>query len=136
MSETDLSRVQPVHFTCGLWFGKRNDQDPHQSFDKVLFCGDIIHPQIQQDKSFVPVAYIILDYTGIHFKLITYKNMGVFAFTELPEKIKIMMKNCEATGEGTYHLIPDVKNYKIPVLSGGKKTRRKREYNKKTRKQK
>jgi hypothetical protein len=105
-----------------------------ESFNKVLFCGDIIHPQILKDKTFSPVAYIILDYTGIHFKLITYNNLGVFTFDQLPEKIKILMKKCEETREGSYHLIPDIKKYVIPTLSGGKKTRVKREYNKKTRK--
>ena len=105
-----------------------------ESFDKVLFCGDIIHPEIQKVKTFTPVAYIILDYTGIHFKLITYNNLGVFTFDQLPEKIKILMKKCQATGEGSYHLIPDIQKYIIPTLSGGKKTRVKRDYNKKTRK--
>ena len=46
------------------------------------------------------------------------------------------MKRCLITGKGSYHLIPELKEYEIPILSGGKKTKRKREYIKKTRKQK
>ena len=46
------------------------------------------------------------------------------------------MKKCLITGEGSYHLIPELKEYEIQVSSGGRKTRRKREYIKKTRKQK
>ena len=92
-----------------------------KSFDKVLFCGDIIHPQIQQKKVFIPVAYIILDYDGSHFKLITYKNLGIFTFAQLPTKIKALMKKCQLIGEGSYHLIPELKEYEIPVLLGGKK---------------
>ena len=103
-------------------------------FDKVIFCGDIIHPEILKNKVFNPSAYIILDYNGSHFKLITYKNLGIFTFSQLPDKIKILIKKCNLTDEGSYNLIPELSEYQIPNLSGGKKTKRKKYYRKKTRK--
>ena len=103
-------------------------KDNDQIFDNVLFCGDIIHPKLIQDKVFEPVAYIILDYNGYHFKLITYKGLGIFTFPQLPNKIKALIKRCQLIGEGSYYLIPELQNYEIPILTGGKKTRKKKEY--------
>lgn len=103
-------------------------KDNDQIFDKVLYCGDIIHPQLIQDKVFEPLAYIILDYNGSHFQLITYKGLGIFTFPQLPDKIKALIKRCQLTGKGSYYLIPELKDYEIPPLIGGKKTRRKKQY--------
>jgi hypothetical protein len=35
-----------------------------------------------------PDYYIILEHTGSHYKLITYKNKAIFTFNDLPQKIK------------------------------------------------
>jgi hypothetical protein len=37
--------------------------------------------------------FILTSYTGIHYRLITYKNKKIFTFNELPEKIKTQYKN-------------------------------------------
>ena len=104
------------------------------SMDKVIFCGDIIYSKLLEEGSFSPKTYIILDYNGVHFKLITYNGLGAFTFSELPIKIKLLIKKCVPVKEGSYYLISDLVNYVPPALIAGKKTRRKRDNNKKTRK--
>ena len=112
----------------------RTKYDPRKQFNEdILFCGDQIHPDILMAKSFKPDVYIILDYNGSHFQLITYKKRGVFTFNELPTKIKLLLKKCTLTQVGSYHLIEDLINYKVKV-SGGKTKRYRGLKNKQTRK--
>ena len=94
------------------------------SLDNVLYCGDIVHPILTAEGTFSPMFYIILDYNGSHFKLITYKKLGLFTFNQLPIKIKSLIKKvCEHVESGSYYLIPELKTY-IPQAIGGKRTRR------------
>jgi predicted NAD-dependent protein-ADP-ribosyltransferase YbiA (DUF1768 family) len=47
-----------------------------------------------QDESFNPDNYILLNYTGgNHYELITYRNKGIFNFSELPYGLKVKLVN-------------------------------------------
>ena len=79
----------------------------------VLNCGQLNDNILEEKGIFEPAFYIILDYNGSHYKLITYKGRGAFTFKELPVNIKDMIKNkCLERNAGPYYLIPEFKAYK------------------------
>jgi len=60
----------------------------HRDYDNVLSCGDMAPNSMVTKGLFKPKYYIILDYTGNHYKLITYKQKRIFEFNNIPVKIK------------------------------------------------
>ena len=77
----------------------------------VLQCGEL-HPKLETEGIFKPTHYIILDYNGSHYKLITYKGRGALTFKELPIDIKNMIKDkCLEKNSGVYSLIPEFQSY-------------------------
>lgn len=81
--------------------------------DAVMQCGQINESDVDEAKSFKPDYYIMLSYTGNHYKLVTYKNKGIFKFREIPFDIKSLVVNkCLERNAGPYYLIPDFRKYK------------------------
>jgi len=81
--------------------------------DNVLLCGEMVSPQIEKKQSFKPKYYIILDYNGSHYKLITYKRTKIFTFDEIPVHLKKMIINkCMEKPTGIYNYIPKFKMLK------------------------
>jgi len=79
--------------------------------DNVIQCGQLNDEILEKRGFFNPLHYIIVDYTGDHYKLITYKKRGAFSFKELPYDIKNLIVNkCLEKQAGTYYIIPDFKN--------------------------
>lgn len=78
--------------------------------DNVLQCGQV-NDTIQND--FDPAFYVLLDYTGDHYKLITYQNNTILRYDHLPEKIKEMIiTKCMENGDALYNKIPQFKEKK------------------------
>jgi predicted NAD-dependent protein-ADP-ribosyltransferase YbiA (DUF1768 family) len=78
----------------------------------VLICGQLNDTILQDAGNFEPKYYILLDYTGNHYRLITYKHHKVFSFSELPYIIKIdVSKNCLQGTSGPYNIIPQFKAF-------------------------
>jgi len=88
-------------------------------------------------ETFMPDLYIIADYTGDHYKLIQYKNRGIFKFEELPYDIKrLCASKCigmfdENHADTTlYCEIPELNEFQRQLdtkqKGGGKKSRRHR----------
>jgi hypothetical protein len=54
----------------------------------------------------------MLEYTGNHYKLVTYNNKGAFTFANLPEVVKELIKlKCLEKLTGPYALINDFRRY-------------------------
>jgi len=69
----------------------------------VLICGESIDRPV-----FTPDYYIILDYTSIHYKLITYDDKRIFTFAEIPLEIKNKIRTlCLGYKSGAFSIIPD-----------------------------
>ena len=84
-----------------------------EHLDDIMQCGQINDNNINQRKSFRPDYYMMVSYTGNHYKLITYKDKSLFTFKEIPYDIKMMIINkCLEKNSGLYYMIDDFKKFK------------------------
>ena len=79
--------------------------------DNVLQCGEA-DQKLQERNVFTPNYYVLLDYDGNHYQLITYKKRGAFTFKELPYIIKELVSNkCMEKQAGLFFLIKEFKEF-------------------------
>ena len=78
--------------------------------DNILTCGQLNDTKLEEAGIFEPTYYIILNYLGNHYELITYKNHGALTFKELPYDIKKrIVDKCIERAAGPFYIIPDFK---------------------------
>jgi predicted NAD-dependent protein-ADP-ribosyltransferase YbiA (DUF1768 family) len=79
----------------------------------VLQCGQLNDLILEQRGRFTPDFYIMLDYTGSHYKLVGYKKKTIFRFSEIPYDIKkIINEKCLERNAGPFAIIPDFQKFK------------------------
>ena len=80
----------------------------------VLQCGQLNDTLLEEKKIFTPDFYIIMDYTGSHYKLVTYKDHGIFTFRQLPFGIRdLITDKCLERMAGPYAIIPEFVQEKL-----------------------
>ena len=78
--------------------------------DNILTCGQLNDSKLEKAGIFEPKYYIILNYHGNHYELITYKNNGALTFKEIPHDIKKrIVTKCIERAAGPFYIIPDFK---------------------------
>ena len=77
-------------------------------YKKVLLCGATVPEKIEKKGYFKPKYYIIVEHTGIHYKLITYKEHNIFRFSQIPYGIKVLIADTcmKSKGKTLYNYIP------------------------------
>ena len=103
-----LSSLEKI-LNIKLWFIRRTYPD---HLDDIMQCGQINDADMSSLKKFQPDYYMMVSYTGDHYKLITYKDKTLFSFKEIPYDIKMMIINKCLENSGLYYLIQDFKNLK------------------------
>jgi hypothetical protein len=79
----------------------------------ILQCGQLNDSILENKCVFYPEFYVILDYTGSHYKLVGYRKKMIFKFSELPYDVKMLISDkCMEKNGGTFNLIPDLKQFK------------------------
>ena len=84
-----------------------------KDFDNILECGQLNDDKIKETGSFQPNYYVMLEYNGDHYNLITYEEKGALTFNEIPEYVKgLVVNKCLESNAGLYYLIPEFKDLK------------------------
>ena len=79
----------------------------------VLQCGQLNDTILENKGIFTPEFYIMIEHTGIHYKLIGYKKKLIFKFSEIPYDIKKMIaEKCLEKNAGPFAIIPDFQKFK------------------------
>jgi predicted NAD-dependent protein-ADP-ribosyltransferase YbiA (DUF1768 family) len=88
-----------------------------KDYANVVNCGELDEILMQRG-TFTPDYYIMVEYTGQHYKLVGYNKKQIFTFKEIPYGIKKkIVDKCLERNSGVFSLIPDFVKFK-EELSG------------------
>jgi predicted NAD-dependent protein-ADP-ribosyltransferase YbiA (DUF1768 family) len=79
----------------------------------ILLCGQLNDKILENKGVFTPEFYIMVEYSGDHYKVIGYKKKLILKFGEIPYDIKKMIVDkCLEKNAGPFTLIPDFQRFK------------------------
>lgn len=79
----------------------------------VMQCGQLNDRILENKKIFKPEFYIMVEHTGDHYKVISYKKKMIFKFKEIPYDIKkLIVDKCLERNAGPFAIIPDFLKFK------------------------
>lgn len=85
--------------------------------DKSVFqCGQLNDEDLERQGNFSPNFYIMMSYSGNHYRLISYSTKYIFKFSEIPYDVKIQVViKCMERNAGPYYIIQDFRNFKSRI---------------------
>ena len=84
-----------------------------KDYQNVLQCGQLNDEELEKKGKFTPAFYIITDYMGNHYKLVSYKGRSIFTFKDLPYGlVHRIVDLCMPKVGGVYNLIPAFRHLK------------------------
>jgi hypothetical protein len=94
-----------------------SEQHYESGDDKSVFqCGQLNDEDLERQGNFSPNFYIMISYTGNHYRLISYNNKYIFKFSEIPYDVKIQVViKCMERNAGPYYIIQDFRNFKSRI---------------------
>ena len=102
-----LERVMNVKF---ILFSREAYRDGDK--DNVMQCGQLNDTVLQEAGNFKPDRYIMLEYQGQHYTLITYKGRGALTFKELPYDVKMkVVTRCLERNAGPFYIIKEFRDF-------------------------
>ena len=82
----------------------------------VFQCGQLNDSDLEKQGNFSPNFYIMITYSGNHYRLISYKTKYIFKFSEIPYDVKIQVViKCMERNAGPYYIIQDFRNFKSRI---------------------
>jgi len=106
-----LERILNIKF---ITLSSKSYED--KDYATVLKCG-ISDTTLAQRTSFTPEYYIIIDFTGHHYKLIGYNGKHIFKFSEIPFDLKMLIVDkCLERNNGLFALISDFVHFKNEMI--------------------
>ena len=99
-------------------FGKTGENPYHSGGDNVINCGDSVLKFVEDKGYFKPAYYIMTEHTGNHYKLILYKDNGIFEHHEIPYDIKkLILESCLVSdGKSEWTYIPKFNKIRKSVM--------------------
>jgi predicted NAD-dependent protein-ADP-ribosyltransferase YbiA (DUF1768 family) len=89
-----------------------------KDFNNILLCGQINDEREIDKQVFKPKYYILLDHTGGHYKLITWKKKKILTFNDIPFGIRsLIIEKCMEKNAGKFSLIPKFKKFKNKMIN-------------------
>lgn len=89
----------------------------HGDIENVLNCGAVSNSDAI---NFAPDYYIVVEYSGNHYKTVGYKEHLIFTFKEIPYDLKKMIVNkCMELNSGLFSIILDFKHFKRELQEEG-----------------
>jgi predicted NAD-dependent protein-ADP-ribosyltransferase YbiA (DUF1768 family) len=86
--------------------------DGAPDLDGVLLCNEA-SKELQERQTFSPDYYIMVSYSGNHYRLISYQSHKILQFRDIPYDVKMLILNrCISKLSGVYYLIQDFRNLK------------------------
>jgi predicted NAD-dependent protein-ADP-ribosyltransferase YbiA (DUF1768 family) len=84
-----------------------------KDFNNIVQCGQLNDSVLENKGVFRPEFYIIVDYNGSHYKLVSYKDKSILKFSEIPYDLKRkIVEKCMEKNAGPFSLIPDFRSLK------------------------
>ena len=81
-------------------------------YNNVLTCGQLNDSILEKQGEFIPDFYILTEYDGSHYRLITYMHHKLLSFNEIPYSVKLLISSkCMEKNAGPYYIIPSFKKF-------------------------
>ena len=104
-----ISVIERVLQIKMIMFSERSFKE--KALNSVLQCGEV-DEELRRSKQFRPRFYIMTSFSGVHYKLVSYKNKKIFEYHEIPYNVRMLVVNkCIQRAEGPFYMIKEFREF-------------------------